>query len=219
MNIAIVGAGVAGSYLACMLKHQHNIDLFEATRKENHWAVCAWGASKNMLWKFSKNAGLDFSKYILHVGEKLKIDLPNDKEEHLNLKGLVTYNKQKWEKDLTEGIDIKYGVDCNKDTFPFNKYDYIIDCTGLRRTFLPKSKEDFMIPSYEFLVENVEKETEFYVICYKGAKGYFWYFPLEKGKGFVGAGDIQRKYYGIKEFFENNPNAKVSCGCGESFNV
>jgi flavin-dependent dehydrogenase len=91
-------------------------------------------------------------------------------------------------------------------------YDYVLDCTGLHRSLLPKSTTDFIIPAYEYLIENpnmITTDNEFYVIGYKGARGYFWYFPIDNGRAFVGAGDIDRKYYGIKEFFQNHPSAKI----------
>lgn len=210
MKIAIIGAGVSGSYLGSMLhKTGHEVSIFESNKKELHWPICAWGASRYMLEYFSKKAGLDFDNYIFHVGKKLRMGLPNQKEEFLELDGLVTYNKKQWENDLLVDISIEYDSNCNKNTFPMDKYDYILDCTGFHRRFLPKPKEDFIIPAYEYLVENINNINEFYVIGYKGARGYFWYFPLNNGTGFMGAGDIDRKYYGIKEFFELHPNAKI----------
>ena len=72
MRIAVVGAGVSGSYLGHMLhKRGDDVEIFESSRKENQWAVCAWGASRNMLAKFSNRAGLDFDNYIFHVGKTL----------------------------------------------------------------------------------------------------------------------------------------------------
>ena len=210
MNIAIAGAGVAGSYLGYSLqKRGHKVEIFESSNKENHWPVCAWGASRNILSTFSKQAGLNFEDYIFHVGKVLRMDLPDNKREYLDLKGLVTYNKQKWEQDLIEGIAITYNAKCSRESFPFNNYDYVLDCTGLHRTLLPKSQEDFLIPAYEYLVENIQNEDEFHVIGYKGARGYFWYFPLDYNKGFVGAGDIDKKYFGIDEFFRQHPKAKI----------
>ena len=67
-----------------------------------------------------------------------------------------------------------------------------------------------MIPAYEYLVEGVRGLEEFYVIGYKGAKGYFWYFPLDNNRGYMGAGDVEKKYYGISEFFKQHPEAKVA---------
>ena len=212
MKIAIAGAGVAGSYLGFMLqKKGHDVTIFESSKKQNHWAVCAWGASRNILEKFSKDVGLNFNEYIFHVGKKLRMELPNNKEEYLELIGLVTYNKQKWEHDLLKNLKVNYEFKCT-NSFRFNDYDYVLDCTGLHRSLLPKSTTDFIIPAYEYLIENPDimtTDNEFYVIGYKGARGYFWYFPIDKGRAFVGAGDIDRKYYGIKEFFHNHPSAKI----------
>lgn len=212
MKIAIAGAGVAGSYLGFMLqKLGHDVTIFESSKQETHWAVCAWGASRNILEKFSKDVGLNFNEYIFHVGKKLRMELPNNKEESLELIGLVTYNKQKWEHDLLKNLTVIYDFKCSSN-FPFVDYDYVLDCTGLHRSLLPKSRTDFIIPAYEYLVENPDTTSngnEFYVIGYKGARGYFWYFPIDKGRAFVGAGDIDRKYYGIKEFFHKNPSAKI----------
>jgi len=210
MNFAVAGAGVAGSYLASMLqKRGHDVEIFEAFKKESHWPVCAWGASRHMLEKFSRQAGLDFDNYIFHVGQKLKIELPNNNEEVLDLKGLVTYNKYSWESDLLKNVKVTFGTKVTREAFPSDKYDYIIDCTGLHRSLLPKSTQDFLIPAYEYLLENVNGADDFYVIGYKGAKGYFWYFPLDQGRGYMGAGDIEKKYYGIAAFFKQHPEARV----------
>jgi flavin-dependent dehydrogenase len=210
MHFAIAGAGVAGSYLAKMLqKRGHDVDVFEAAEKEQHWPVCAWGASRHMLERFSAHAGLDFNNYIYHVGRRLKIELPNNNEETLELKGLATYDKHSWENDLLKDARVNYGVKVTRGTLPSNKYNYIIDCTGLHRTLLPRSDQDFLIPAYEYLLENTHGPDEFYVISYKGAKGYFWYFPLGQGRAYVGAGDIDKKYYGVEAFFNKHPEAKI----------
>ncbi|MDQ3972607.1 MAG: NAD(P)-binding protein, partial [Thermoproteota archaeon] len=67
MNIAVVGAGVAGCYLGKMLQDKgHKVRVFESSQMDSHWPVCAWGASKNMLEVFSDKAGLNFDEYILH---------------------------------------------------------------------------------------------------------------------------------------------------------
>ncbi|HXT83045.1 MAG TPA: NAD(P)/FAD-dependent oxidoreductase [Verrucomicrobiae bacterium] len=210
MKFAIIGAGVAGSYLGSMLYNGgHDIEIYESQQKEKHWPVCAWGASRHMLEYFSKKANLEFNNYIFHIGKKIRMELPNNKEETLVIDGLVTYNKKQWENDLLKNIEIKYGIVGKKENFPLDKFDYVLDCTGFHRAFLPKPKDDFIIPAYEYLIENVNEIEEFYVIGYKGARGYFWYFPLDNGMAFVGAGDIDRKYYGIKEFFDRHPHVKI----------
>jgi flavin-dependent dehydrogenase len=210
MRIAIAGAGVAGSYLACMIsKMGHEVEVYETSDKGAHWPICAWGGSRNMLSKFSQQAGLEFSEYVSHIGSTLRIDLPENKVEYLELKGLVTYNKSKWESDLLQGIKVSYGVKCNFKSSILADYDLILDCTGFHRSLLPRSEEDFIIPAYEYLVENVKGIEDFYVIGYKGARGYFWCFPLGKGEAFVGAGDLDRRYYGVAEFMAKHPECTV----------
>ena len=87
MKFAIIGAGVAGSYLGSMLfNNGHDITIFEAYQKEKHWPVCAWGASRHMLEYFSQKAGLEFNDYIFHVGKKIRMELPNDKEEYSEIR-------------------------------------------------------------------------------------------------------------------------------------
>lgn len=210
MKIAIAGAGVAGSYLGCMLqKKGHEVEVFEASKKADHWSVCAWGGSKHMLSKFSQQAGLNFDDYILHNGKALRVFLPNDTDISFDLKGIVTYDKQRWEHDLLQDIKITYSTKCTPESFPLQQYDLILDCTGLHRTLLPKPKMDSIVPAYEYLVENIKGDNDFYTVEYKRAMGYFWYFPLDNGRAFVGAGDMGRKYYGIQEFFQQHPEAKI----------
>ncbi len=217
MKIAIIGAGVSGAFLARMLD-EHQVEVFEGYPKEEHFPVCAWGASRNMLDYYSKLAGLNFDDYILHVGKKVEMRLPNGNKEFLDCLGLVTYHKKRWEEDLLRSIKINYGVRCRLDTFPLHKYDYVLDCTGFHRSMLPKVDDELVVPAYEYMVDNV-KHNEFYILGYRNATGYFWYFPLENSRAFIGAGDINRRYYGIKEFFEENKGAKILSKIGRPIRI
>lgn len=187
----------------------HEVEVFESSMPEVHWPVCAWGASRHMLEKFSANAGLDFDRFVLHVGKTLRMELPNNVVENLDLRGLVTYDKHKWESELLKGVTVQYGKKCTRENISTGGYDLVLDCTGLHRTLLPRSDQDFLIPAYEYLVENVQGMEEFYVIGYKGAKGYFWYFPLDSNRAYIGAGDVEKKYFGVDEFFREHPEARV----------
>ena len=221
MKFGIVGAGVAGSFLASTLKQRGNeVEVFEWCPKDLHFPVCAWGASRNMLSHFSKIAGLNFDDYIFHVGKRIEIRLPNGKKEFLNCLGLVTYDKKKWESDLLDGIKINYGVRCTQDNFPFHKYDYVFDCTGFHRSLLPKpSEKELVIPAWEYLVDNVHDANEFYIIGYKRAMGYFWFFPLDGDRAYVGAGDMNRVYGGVSEFFKEQPQSKVLTKIGRPIRI
>ncbi|MEM2760840.1 MAG: NAD(P)/FAD-dependent oxidoreductase [Nitrososphaerales archaeon] len=221
MKFAIVGAGVAGSFMASMLTQKdHEVQVFELYRKEQHFPVCAWGASRHMLSHFSQMAGLDFNDYILHVGERIGIRLPNGKSDYLNCLGLVTYDKKRWEDDLLDGIPVNYGVRCTLENFPLHKYDYVLDCTGFHRSLLPRPKEkELIIPAWEYLVDNVYGANEFYILGYKGATGYFWFFPLKDNRAYVGAGDMNRIYLGVEEFFKENPTAKIVTKIGRPIRI
>ena len=53
MNIAIAGAGVAGSYLGHLLqKRGHNVEIFESSNRKNHWPTHQAAASSR-----PRNAG------------------------------------------------------------------------------------------------------------------------------------------------------------------
>lgn len=176
MRIAIVGAGVAGAYLGHMLEQRnHKIEIFEMSKQYAHWPICAWGTFENVLSKFSMQAGLNFDNYVLHRGKKLTVKGSNNTTKTVNINGFITYDKKKWEEDLLDGLDVNYASRCSASTFPFTKYDYVLDCTGVHRSLLPKSAHDLILPTYEFLVECVDNMED-----YENSKGYFWYFPLEK---------------------------------------
>ena len=45
MKIAVVGMGVAGSYLLSRLKENHEVVGFERMAEKDHDSICAWGTS------------------------------------------------------------------------------------------------------------------------------------------------------------------------------
>ena len=110
---------------------------------------------------------------------------------------------------MLDGLKITYGVKCTLESFPLREYDLVLDCTGLHRTLLPRPSTDSITPAYEYLVENVQSKEDFYTIEYKDAMGYFWFFPLNNGSAFVGVGDIDKKYFGVQEFFKQHPEARI----------
>lgn len=210
MRIAIAGAGVTGSYLAHMLMvNGHNVDVYESSKESNHFAVCAWGAPFSDLTRFSKNAGLNFNDYILYLGKTGVFEEPDGRSQKYNVNGLVTYDKYRWEQDLLRGTNVKYNCRLTSKSLLVSQYDLVVDCTGFHRTLLPKPQEDFILPAYEYLVENVKGMDYFYFRNYKNSKGYLWYFPLGDGKGYLGAGDLDRNYDGLGTFLQQNPQATI----------
>jgi len=196
MKIAIIGLGVAGSYLLNRLSRDHDVTGYEVQREGQFQAVCAWGTSKHELSKIMSPLGIDFEKYVLFNGKDMVVDLGNGSSAHIPLKGLVTFDKHQLEVDLTFGKKAHYGVKATPSMLKDEEYDMIIDSTGLHRSFLPKVKDDLWVPCVEYKVEyGVDKVPfqDFYIKPFDDLAGYFWYFPLERGAAFVGAGDYRKK--------------------------
>ena len=62
MKIAIMGMGVAGSYLISRLKNNHEVVGFERMDEIKHDSICAWGSIKSTMIDLCKKAGIDFEK-------------------------------------------------------------------------------------------------------------------------------------------------------------
>ncbi len=195
MKIAIAGLGVAGSYLLNRLGEEHEVVGFERQSFDKFDAPCAWGTSRHELGRILKPTGLDFEKYILHEGKVMHVNLGSSMIE-IPLAGLVTYDKHQLELDLAKGREARYGVRVNREQLTRDGYDLIIDATGFHRDLLPKLPRDEYVPCIEYKMEYKPTAPidDFYIQPFGHDSGYLWYFPLENGASFVGAGDFNRKH-------------------------
>ncbi|MCL4518106.1 MAG: NAD(P)/FAD-dependent oxidoreductase [Thaumarchaeota archaeon] len=209
LKIAVVGLGVAGSYLLSRLSEEHQVTGYEMQKEGEFQAVCAWGTSKNELSRIMKPLGIDFEKYIFFNGKNMSVDLGEGRTKKIPLKGLVTYDKHQLEVDLTKGKKAHYGVKATPSMLKGENYDMIIDCTSLHRAFLPKVKEDLWIPCVEYKLaydKGANPHDDFFIRPFEGLSGYFWYFPLEDGTAYVGAGDYYRRHNeALDRFNSENP--------------
>src|SRR5207245_10076996 len=73
--MAVVGLGVAGSYLLNRLSEQHEVDGYERQPFDRCNAVCAWGTSRHELGKILSPRGISFEQYVLHDGKYMRVDL------------------------------------------------------------------------------------------------------------------------------------------------
>jgi flavin-dependent dehydrogenase len=195
MKIAVAGLGVAGSYLLNRLGEEHEVVGFERQPFDRFNAVCAWGTSRHEIRRLLAPTGIDFDEYILHEGRTMHVDL-GSKVLNIPLKGLCTYDKHQLELDLVKGRKTRYGVRVRKEELLEDGFDVVIDATGVHRDLLPKLKTDTVIPCIEYKMKydhNVPTD-DFYVKPFSGDTGYLWYFPLEKGWSYVGAGDYLRQH-------------------------
>ena len=79
MKIAVMGMGVAGSYLLSRLKNDHDVTGYERMTEERHDSICAWGSSKNRMAQLCKMSGIDFEKYVIHDGKFMHISCAGKK--------------------------------------------------------------------------------------------------------------------------------------------
>lgn len=206
MKIAIVGMGVAGSYLSSMLSREHRVSGFDMHQKDSFDAVCGWGSVKGAMAKYAKDCGLNFEDYVTHTGKVMHVDVNGDMV-NIDLKGLCCFDKIRFIKDLVDGQDIRFGQVVSKDVLSEDGYDMVIDSTGLIRSLLPKVKDDFLIPCVQYRVKYKEPPfDDFYVKTFPNLSGYFWYFPLGDGLFHVGAGDYYKRHNEeLSNFFKKYP--------------
>jgi hypothetical protein len=209
LRIAIVGCGVAGSYLLNRIPPEHEVEAFEMREKEKWWAVCAWGTSAPFISDLVSKAGLNFEDYILFRGKRMIVDPGNGgKTFGINLNGLVTFDKTRLFGDMKKNKNIHWGSH-PKDVNEFKDFDVVIDATGFHRSMMPKLQHDAAIPCFEVEVEGKFPWDDFYIRPYPGLSGYFWYFPLGEGRGHIGAGDFRSQYRGEIEAMVQKYNWKI----------
>ncbi|MDI1495533.1 MAG: dehydrogenase [Cenarchaeum symbiont of Oopsacas minuta] len=209
MKIAVMGIGVAGSYLLSRLKNNHTVVGYERMEKERHDSICAWGSSKNRMTQMCDLSGIDFEKYVIHNGKFMHISCAG-KKFNIALHGLCTYDKIGLIKDFVQGCTVHYGKAPAKKEL-VDEYDLVIDCTGFHRSYLPRIKNDFFLPTYEYKVEYKESVPydDFFVHAFKGMSGYFWYFPLGKKIAHIGAGDYNKNHVTETNKFLNKYGGKI----------
>ncbi|MEM1947923.1 MAG: NAD(P)/FAD-dependent oxidoreductase [Candidatus Caldarchaeum sp.] len=190
MKIAVVGLGVAGSYLVRRLSVEHEVVGFERQRRETFKAICAWGTSRNHIKKLLDTVEVDFDDYVLHIGENLILD-NGKKSSSIPMKGLCTYDKARLELNMTQGYKVFYGVTPTVEEL-CKKFDLIVDATGISRALLPPPRNDEIVPCFQYLVryEGRMPYEDFYVKIFPNCAGYLWYFPLVNGDVYVGAGHV-----------------------------
>lgn len=211
MRIAVMGMGVAGSYLMARLRDSgHEVVGHERSPEERHDSICAWGSIKPVMAEFCRRAGRDFGDYLIHDGKRMHVRMAGGSEFDIGLHGLCTYNKLGLIKDFLAGCRVNYG-----SAPPLSElepeYDMIVDCTGFGRAYLPKLKEDFFLPTYEYKVEYEDgvPYDDFYIEPFPGMTGYFWYFPLGEKWAHVGAGDYNKGHIRATDEFLRRHGGRV----------
>ena len=198
MKIAIVGAGVAGSYLLNRLDG-HEVECFEMRPQDKWYTVCAWGTSEPYITEMVKKAGFNFQDYVLHKGSKMTVETGHGTFD-IKLSGLVSYDKHRLCEDMLKGKKVHWGSQVKQLDARFADFDLVVDATGMQRALLPKIKDDIIVPCVEYQVKSDKFPwDDFYIKPYHGLTGYLWYFPLGPGMAHIGAGELHGGYKGELE--------------------
>jgi len=176
LKIAIVGAGLTGSYLYRLLNGSgHTIDLFDKpipTRCGIH--PCAWGTSRDFDGLVAAS-GLDPSSYVLVQSDHVVID-------DVRIKGdLMTFDKRKLIEDLRGGVTISHAAP------EAQRYDRMIDCTGVSRALLPPIAEDLVFRCLQYRIRTTTPLKNQIRLT---SIGYAWSFPLSGNEYHVGCGSL-----------------------------
>jgi flavin-dependent dehydrogenase len=206
VKTAIAGAGMTGAYLGRLLRNQgQEVDLYgREPGTKCGISPCAWGTSKGFTELVSA-AGLDPEKYFLRRFDYLIMD-------GIRLKAEVgTFDKPALIRDLLQGITV------NSGKLPLEKYDRVIDATGIAREFLAASPEDLTLPCVQLRIRTgAELENRIKL----GRIGYAWCFPLSPGEYHVGCGSMLcdprklLKELGWVERLVQPGNGEILCACG-----
>ncbi len=211
MKIAVCGIGVAGSYLMARLKNDHDVVGFERMPETRHDSICAWGTIKSTMTDLCNKVGVDFSKYVIHDGKAMNVDMNNQDRFQIGLHGLCTYNKIGLIKDFVKDCTVHYGTTPKLEDLE-KEFDIIVDCTGFHRMYLPKLEQDFFLPTYEYKIEYEDKVPfdDFYIKPFPGMSGYFWYFPLGEKVAHIGAGDYNKQHVVETDKFFKKYGGKIT---------
>ena len=210
-RIAVMGMGVAGSYLMARLEGSgHDVVGYERSPEERHDSICAWGTIRSVLSGFCEKAGRDFGDFVIHDGKTMRVRMGGGTEFDIGLRGLCTYDKLGLIKDFVRGSRVVYGRPPAPEELEA-RYDVIVDCTGFSRSYLPKLERDFFLPTYEHKVEydGGVPYDDFYIEPFPGMSGYFWYFPLGERWAHVGAGDYNKNHIRATDAFMERHGGRI----------
>jgi len=202
MKVAIAGAGMAGSYLHRLLReegiHADIYDVARLTRCGIH--SCAWGATPakeivRLIGRF-----LQPEDYILQRFDQITI-------EDIRIGGdMLTIDKPRLVSDLLGGEQVRL------EPLDPDRYDRIIDATGVARAYLGPAAGPQLIA--ECAQYRVRTDEPLGLSLRISSLGYEWCFPLGDGEYHLGYGNLRGGVEGYRPSAENAmARGAVRCGC------
>ncbi len=182
--IKIAGLGIAGSYIYSRLKNAGFDVMASEIKRDDYYIPCAYATNQIKINALLKNIGIKIDDYILSHADNIRIEGNGFSGVDFNSSGLITFDKNLYERDLLKNIDY------TTQTINMGTNDTIIDATGISRYYLGQIPDDRKFYTVEYLTDFSDKK-DFYFYFLKNGNGYFWSFPLKKNYHVgVGSTDI-----------------------------
>lgn len=169
-EIVIVGAGVAGSYLANLIHDKFVI--YDGWKKRG--CRCGWASSKSLLDKKLRRIGLDLYSYFL-----CSIDWMLLNGLRFRVLNGVMFDKRRMLQDMTKGIDV---IPRYVDNLQNLRADVVINATG------------------NPLIKSQAYYTVQWKVQLEGAEGrgiYIWFDPKRIGYAWIGPLDEDGKIFHV----------------------
>ncbi len=195
---------MSGAYLYRRLINDgfQDIDLYDA-RKSNRCGCrpCAWGFApiKETYDLISKVT--EPERFELQRSEKISFD-GIDIRSHM-----LTINKPALIKELIGDAEVKEGL------IDLNRYDRVIDATGLSRAYLPPIENDQIAQCIQYRVRSDEPLGFWFKTS---SVGYEWCFPLGGNEYHIGIGSLKADvgaYRPVKDKDGQDLSVQTLCRC------
>jgi flavin-dependent dehydrogenase len=187
-KIAIVGDGVAGRYLyRHFIRGGAEATLFGRSRSSGcGLRSCAWGTERKFL-KLAAEADIDLNSVILDEFKEADINGVRVKANFLTINKPLFLHELVPEEEITLLPDPDHW---GKVTMATEKYQYVIDATGVTRALLPPIRDDLLIPTSQYRLRVSTPLPNLPMVIRTGHQGYLWIFPLGDKEFHYGCGSL-----------------------------
>ena len=209
MNVAIVGAGIAGGYLAGLLEKKGIVpDVYDGMAHATTCGCrsCGWGVPVGIK-TYLDAVGLDLQDYIIESMSPMHFDAL------VAGTPLCTINKPRMLQDFRKNGALKRQ---NAGPDELGEYDIVVDATGIRRALLPPCRSELTMPTLQHRVAVTSDGNQRLGSGVYGKRipglGYLWIFPVGQSQYHIGVGGVgPLRHESLLDRFYREASGRFSC--------